>query len=68
MDWEKVAASISFKQKDVILFLASVAKENQDWENGNDRSIKQVDYGFSFLEKFVQLSFSAPESSPNRHL
>ncbi|NEQ76259.1 MAG: hypothetical protein F6K23_26390 [Okeania sp. SIO2C9] len=65
MDREKVAASITFKQKDVIPFLASIAKENQEWENRNDRSIKQVDYGFSFLEKFVQLSFSVPESSPN---
>ncbi|NEP80428.1 MAG: hypothetical protein F6K39_21015 [Okeania sp. SIO3B3] len=66
MDREKVAASITFKQKDVIPFLASIAQENQEWENGNDRSIKQVDYGFSFLEKFVQLSFSVPEPSPNR--
>ncbi|NET41286.1 P-loop NTPase fold protein [Okeania sp. SIO2B3] len=65
MDREKVAASITFKQKNVIPFLASIAKENQELENGNDRSIKQVDYGFSFLEKFVQLSFSVPESSPN---
>ncbi|NEP38348.1 MAG: hypothetical protein F6K35_03355 [Okeania sp. SIO2H7] len=65
MDREKVAASITFKQKDVIPFLASIAQENQKWENRNDRSIKQVDYGFSFLEKFVQLSFSVPESSPD---
>ena len=65
MDREKVAASITFKQKDVIPFLASIAQENQKWENENDRSIKQVDYGFSFLEKFVQLSFSVPEPSPN---
>ncbi|NEO51718.1 MAG: hypothetical protein F6K54_00550 [Okeania sp. SIO3B5] len=65
MDREKVAASITFKQKDVIPFLASIAKENQEWENRNDSSMKQVDYGFSFLEKFVQLSFSVPEPSQN---
>ncbi|NET29154.1 P-loop NTPase fold protein [Okeania sp. SIO1I7] len=65
MDREKVAASITFKQKDVIPFLASIAKENQAQEKGNDKLSKQIDYGFSFLEKFVQLSFYVPATSQN---
>ncbi|MGK7921753.1 MAG: P-loop NTPase fold protein, partial [Trichodesmium sp.] len=60
MDREKVAASITFKQKNIIPFLASIARENQAQEKGNDKLSKQIDYGFSFLEKFVQLSFSVP--------
>ena len=27
--------------------------------------MKKLDYGFSFMEKFVQLSFSVPKSSQN---
>ncbi|MGB3507883.1 MAG: P-loop NTPase fold protein [Microcoleaceae cyanobacterium] len=65
MDREKVAAAITFKQKNVIPFLASIARENQDEKNGNDKLSKQIDYGFSFLEKFVQLSFSVPAASQN---
>ncbi|MGD1704612.1 GUN4 domain-containing protein [Dapis sp. BLCC M229] len=63
MDWEKVAAAISFKQRNVIPFLASAIAENQAQENESQKLSKKVDYGFSFLEKFVQLSFSVPAPS-----
>ncbi|WP_287288061.1 GUN4 domain-containing protein, partial [Okeania sp. SIO2B9] len=63
MDREKVAAAISFKQKDVIPFLASAIAENEAEENESQKLSKKVDYGFSFLEKFVQLSFSVPAPS-----
>ncbi len=63
MDREKVAAAISFKQKNVIPFLASAIAENQAEENESQKLSKKVDYGFSFLEKFVQLSFSVPAPS-----
>ncbi|NEP79691.1 MAG: hypothetical protein F6K39_16880 [Okeania sp. SIO3B3] len=65
MDREKVAAAISFKQRDVIPFLASAIAENQAEENEAQKLNKKVDYGFSFLEKFVQLSFSVPAPSQN---
>lgn len=65
MDREKVAAAISFKQRDVIPFLASVIAENEAEENESQKLSKKVDYGFSFLEKFVQLSFSVPAPSQN---
>ncbi|MDJ0518515.1 MAG: GUN4 domain-containing protein [Trichodesmium sp. MO_231.B1] len=63
MDREKVAAAISFKQRDVIPFLASAIAENQAEENEIQKLRKKVDYGFSFLEKFVQLSFYVPAPS-----
>ncbi|MGD1714200.1 GUN4 domain-containing protein [Dapis sp. BLCC M172] len=63
MDREKIAAAISFKQRNVIPFLASAITENQAKENENQKLSTKVDYGFSFLEKFVQLSFSVPAPS-----
>ncbi|MDY7008403.1 MAG: GUN4 domain-containing protein [Cyanobacteriota bacterium] len=65
MDREKVAAAISFKQRNLIPFLASAIAENQVEENENRKLSKKVDYGFSFLEKFVQLSFSVLVPSQN---
>ncbi|NEP06993.1 MAG: hypothetical protein F6K34_20570, partial [Okeania sp. SIO4D6] len=66
MDREKVAAAISFKQRNVIPFLASAIAENQVEENEIHKLRKKVDYGFSFLEKFVQLSFSVPVPSQRK--
>ena len=68
MDREKVAAAITFKQKDVLPYLASISGENQDKETEIDTSTKELDYGFSFMEKFVQLSFSVPKSSERKLL
>ncbi|MEA5535062.1 GUN4 domain-containing protein [Crocosphaera sp. XPORK-15E] len=65
MDREKVAAAITFKQKDVLPFLASTLTENQAQKTENDKLRKQLDYGFSFMEKFIQLSFSVPKPSQN---
>ncbi|NEQ40689.1 MAG: hypothetical protein F6K40_32480 [Okeania sp. SIO3I5] len=66
MDREKVAAAISFKQRDIIPFLSSAIVENQLEENEEQKLRKKVDYGFSFLEKFVQLSFLVPAPSQNK--
>ena len=63
MDREKIAAAISFKQRNVIPFLASAIAENEAEENESQKLSKKVDYGFSFLEKFVQLPFSIPALS-----
>ncbi|GGA49701.1 hypothetical protein CYANOKiyG1_68940 [Okeania sp. KiyG1] len=65
IDREKVAAAISFKQRNIIPFLASAIAENQVEENETQKLIKKVDYGFSFMEKFVQLSFLVPAPSQN---
>ena len=66
MDREKVAAAITFKQKDVLPYLHSIAKDNHKSEQEeNHQLMKKLDYGFAFLEKFVQLSFSLPKPSKN---
>ena len=62
MDREKVAAAITFKQQNVLPYLASISAENKD-TGKEDESLRKLDYGFSFLEKFVQLSFSVPKPS-----
>ncbi|MGK7947827.1 MAG: P-loop NTPase fold protein [Xenococcaceae cyanobacterium] len=65
MDREKVAAAITFKQKDVLPYLDSIARDSQESEPENHQLMKKLDYGFNFLEKFVQLSFSVPKPSEN---
>ncbi len=65
MDRENIAAAITFKQRDILPFLASAIAKNQTEENEDEKLSKKVDYGFSFLEKFVQLSFSVPTPSQN---
>ncbi len=54
MDREKVAAGIAAKYKDLTPFL-----------DGNDAN-SRVDYGFSYLEKFIQLSFLIPPANIDR--
>ncbi|MEB3282915.1 MAG: GUN4 domain-containing protein [Lyngbya sp.] len=65
MDREKVAAAITFKQKDILPFVASLNENNQEQEYSSERLRKQLNYGFSFMEKFVQLSFTVPKPSQN---
>ena len=65
MDREKVAAAITFKQKDILPFVASLNENNQEQEQNSERLRKQLNYGFSFMEKFVQLSFTVPKLSQN---
>jgi len=54
MDREKVAAGIAAKYKELSPFLY-----------GGDSS-SRVDYGFSYLEKFIQLPFQIPSPSIDR--
>ena len=65
MDREKVAAAIAYKQQDVIPYLDSIARNSQESEPENYQLMKKLDYGYAFLEKFVQLSFSVPKPSEN---
>lgn len=64
MDREKVAAGITYKQKNVLPYLASIRGNKQDPTENYNLSNK-LDYGFSYLEKFVQLSFTLPKPSEN---
>jgi hypothetical protein len=61
MDREKVAAGVAAKYKELLPFL------NPD--NGvlnTPDSLRQArNFGYSFLEKFIQLSFQVPIASEN---
>ena len=63
MDREKVAAGITFKQKDVLPYLDSISGDNQGSEKEKYQLMKKLDYGFNFMEKFIQLTFSVPKPS-----
>jgi len=64
MDREKVAAAITYKQKDLLPFLNSISGNGENHEqSANNQLMKKLDYGFSFMEKFVQFTFSVPKPS-----
>ncbi|MGK7896777.1 MAG: P-loop NTPase fold protein, partial [Xenococcus sp. (in: cyanobacteria)] len=64
MDRKKVAATITYQQKDILPYLDSISEKNgKSKEERNDTSMKELDYGFSFMEKFIQLSFEVPKPS-----
>ena len=65
MDREKVAAAITFRQKEVLPYLASILENNQESKTEKHELRKKLDYGFSFMEKFIQLSFTVPQPSEN---
>lgn len=62
MDREKVAAGVALKYKDLFPFL----RESAQWKPGNDKKdFTPLYFGYSYLEKFIQLSFALPiPSSP----
>jgi hypothetical protein len=57
MDREKVAAGVALKYKDLFGFLP----ESSEWKQGAEqKDFLPLYFGYSFLEKFIQLSFSIP--------
>ncbi len=68
MDREKVAAGLAVKHKDVIPYLFSSVKTEIQSQNGQKQgdqsSLKGIEYGYTFIEKFVQLPFQVPR--PNK--
>ena len=68
MDREKVAAGLAVKHKDVIPYLSSSVKTEIQAQNGQKQgdqsSLKGIEYGYTFIEKFVQLPFQVPR--PNK--
>jgi len=57
MDREKVAAGIAFKFKEVIPYLRPGASDA-------DKTLEHLRYGHEFLEKFLQIVFPLPATSP----
>jgi hypothetical protein len=65
MDREKVAAGLAVKHQAIIPYLASARlHEKQENKPQNNNELQGLEYGYAFIEKFVQLSFLLPQPSP----
>ncbi|MEM9215355.1 MAG: GUN4 domain-containing protein [Cyanobacteria bacterium P01_F01_bin.150] len=63
MDREKVAAGIALKQKDVLPYLSSPSVVLNQAAQKDQISLKGLEYGYAYIEKFVQLPFQIPKAS-----
>ena len=59
MDREKVAAGIAVKYKELIPYVTLDVETPVSY----DSSIKAMEYGYAFLEKFIQIPFQVPQSA-----
>ena len=67
MDREKVAAGLAVKYKDLLPYLLSEIKSDEEKSETKDKAFSGLEYGYAFIEKFVQLPFFVPQPS-NRDL
>ncbi|GEM_PF-5603217 len=65
MDREKIAAGLAVKYKEVIPYLYSSVQDNTH-TGISQTSLRGVEYGYTFIEKFVQLPFQIPELSDSQ--
>ncbi|ASC74271.1 hypothetical protein XM38_052460 [Halomicronema hongdechloris C2206] len=63
MDREKVAAVIALKQKDIMPYLQSSAMVLNATTQASRTELRGLEYGYEFIEKFVQLPFQVPQPS-----
>ncbi len=63
MDREKVAASLAVKYEQLLSYLPSEAQEIDPEILVQRKLDKGLAYGYSFIEKFVQLPFQVPQPS-----
>jgi Cdc6-like AAA superfamily ATPase len=62
MDREKIAASLALKQKDLLPYLLPSSSVVLDAATQDNRtSSRGLEYGYGFIEKFVQLPFQVPK-------
>ncbi len=64
MDREKVAAGVALKYKDLFPFL----RETASWKSGEKDNFAPIAFGYGYLEKFIQLSFTLPIPNSERAL
>jgi hypothetical protein len=62
LDRDKIAASLAVKFKEVLPFLTADSKDTPAKEVDPRRALE---YGTSFLEKFIQVSFALPQPTPD---
>jgi len=62
IDRAKVAASLAVKYKDIIPYfpLSLIATDNET-KNNRHLYLNGMEYGYSFLDKFIQISFQVPQ-------
>ncbi|MGK7958891.1 MAG: SUMF1/EgtB/PvdO family nonheme iron enzyme [Crocosphaera sp.] len=63
MDREKVAAGLAVKYKDLLPYLLSDSKADDEGSRAKQNSQNGLEYGYAFIEKFVQLPFVVPQPS-----
>ena len=63
MDREKVAAGIALKQKAMLPYLPSAAVVLDTATQESRAASKGLEYGYAFIEKFIQLPFQVPRAS-----
>ncbi|PHM10873.1 GUN4 domain-containing protein [Nostoc sp. 'Peltigera malacea cyanobiont' DB3992] len=62
MDREKVAAGLAVKYKDILPYLPSSSiASNTDNKDGRSSFLSGIEYGYAFLEKFIQIPFQVPQ-------
>jgi len=66
MDREKIAASVAVKHEKLLPYLE--AFDTSDYEiRGGHSSLIGMNYGYIFVEKFIQISFKVPRPSQNNY-
>ncbi len=63
MDREKVAASLAVKYENILKYLPSETPEIDPYILARRSANKGLAYGYTFIEKFVQLPFLVPQPS-----
>ncbi|MEH2253866.1 GUN4 domain-containing protein [Nostoc sp.] len=62
MDREKVAAGLAVKYKDILPYLPSSSiAPNTDNKDSRSSFLSGIEYGYAFLEKFIQIPFQVPQ-------
>ncbi len=61
MDREKIAASFAVKHEKLVPYLFSMKATSEASTTVNDQLFKGLEYGYAFIEKFIQLPFLVPE-------
>jgi len=64
MDRKKVAAGIAARHKELLRFLPSQGSMTAGADDGSKERRTGLDYGYEFVEKFVQISVRVPRLSP----
>jgi len=66
MDREKVAAGLAVKYEKLLPYLAPTATDNLPHTSTSIDPVVALEYGYGFIEKFIQLPFVVPQASENQ--